>query len=109
MQSKFAGIREYNKGGIQQDVSQILLKDYLTSWLVSVKKISLKPSSYDGLESTATRQVIPRLDDFRISEITPEDIGNMLTEIQAEARFLTSLGVHPYFLMKSLLKEDSVV
>lgn len=86
-----------------------MLKDYLTSWFVSVRRFSLKPSSYDGLESTATRQVIPRLDDFRISEITPEDIGNMLTEIQAEARFRMSLGVHLYFLMKSLLKEDSVV
>ena len=77
-------IREYNKGGIQQDISQILLKDYLTSWLVNVKRISLKPSSYDRLESTATKQVIPRLGDFKISEITPEDIGKMLTEIQAE-------------------------
>lgn len=77
-------IREYNKGGIQQDISQILLKDYLTSWLVNVKRISLKPSSYDRLESTAAKQVIPRLGDFKISEITPEDIGKMLTEIQAE-------------------------
>ncbi len=77
-------IRGYNKGGIQQDISQILLKDYLTSWLVNVKRISLKPSSYDRLESTATKQVIPRLGDFKISEITPEDIGKMLTEIQAE-------------------------
>ena len=53
------------------------------SWLTNVKKISLKPSSFDRLESTALKQVIPRLGDFKISEITPEDIGKMLTEIQA--------------------------
>lgn len=76
-------IREYNKSGRPQNPQQILLKDYLMSWLTNVKKISLKPSSFDRLESTALKQVIPRLGDFKISEITPEDIGKMLTEIQA--------------------------
>lgn len=54
------------------------------SWLTNIKKISLKPSSYDRLESTALKQVIPRIGTFKISEITPEDIGNMLSEIKEE-------------------------
>lgn len=41
-------IREYNKAGCPQDASQILFKDYLMSWLVNIKKISLKPSSTTG-------------------------------------------------------------
>lgn len=49
-------IREYNKSGCQQNTSQILFKDYLMSWLVNIKKISLKPSSYDRLEYTAIKQ-----------------------------------------------------
>ena len=77
-------IREYNKSGSPLNPQQTLLKDYLMSWLVGVKKISLKPSSYDRLESTALKQVIPRMGAFKISEITPEDIGSMLSEIQNE-------------------------
>ena len=77
-------IREYNKSGCQQDSSQILFKDYLMSWLVNIKKISLKPSSYDRLESTAIKQVIPRLGTFKISEIAPEDIGKMMSDIKDE-------------------------
>lgn len=77
-------IREYNKSGCQQNASQILLKDYLMNWLVNIKKISLKPSSYDRLEYTAIKQVIPRLGTFKISEITPEDIGKMMTDIKDE-------------------------
>lgn len=77
-------IREYNKSGSPTSPQQILLKDYLMNWLVNIKRISLKPSSYDRLETTALKQVIPRLGTFKISEITPEDIGKMLTEIQAE-------------------------
>ena len=77
-------IREYNKAGCPQDASQILFKDYLMSWLVNIKKISLKPSSYDRLESTALKQVIPRLGGFKISEITPEDIGKMMSQIKDE-------------------------
>ena len=63
-------IREYNKCGCQQEAPQILFKDYLMNWLTNVKKISLKPSSYDRLESTALKQVIPRIGTFKISEIT---------------------------------------
>ena len=77
-------IREYNKSAAPTNPQQILLKDYLMSWLVNIKRISLKPSSYDRLESTALNQVIPRMGTFKISEITPEDIGSMLSEIQNE-------------------------
>lgn len=75
-------IREYNKSGCHHDPSQILFKDYLMNWLVNIKRIALKPSSYDRLESTAIKQVIPRLGTYKISEITPEDIGNMMSDIK---------------------------
>lgn len=77
-------IRELCRRDPTQNTSQILLENYLLSWLVNVKKISLKPSSYDRLEATALKQVIPRIGSFKISEITPEDIGAMLTEIKDE-------------------------
>lgn len=77
-------IREFNKSGRPQDTSQILFKEYLLSWLTNIKKISLKQSSYDRLESTALKQVIPRLGDFKLSEITPEDISKMMSDIQKE-------------------------
>lgn len=77
-------IREYNRTERPLNPQQVLLKDYLMSWLTNIKKISLKPSSYDRLESTALKQVIPRIGTFKISEITPEDIGCMLSEIKDE-------------------------
>lgn len=77
-------VREYNKSGCPQDAPQILFKDYLLSWLTNIKKISLRPSSYDRLEATALKQVIPRLGDFKISEITPEDISKMMSDIKDE-------------------------
>lgn len=77
-------IREYNKSGNVQNASQVLFKDYLMSWLINIKKISLKPSSYDRLEYTAIKQVTPRLGTFKISEVTPEDIGKMMSDIKDE-------------------------
>ena len=70
--------------GCPQNTTQVILEDYLLSWLVNVKRISRKPSSYDRLEATALKQVIPRIGSFKITEITPEDIGAMLTEIKDE-------------------------
>lgn len=72
-------IRELCRRDPTQNTSQILLENYLLSWLVNVKKISLKPSSYDRLEATVLKQVIPRIGSFKISEITPEDIGATAT------------------------------
>lgn len=63
-------IREYNRTECPLNPQQMLLKDYLMRWLTNIKKISLKPSSYDRLESTALKQVIPRIGTFKISEIT---------------------------------------
>lgn len=77
-------IREYNRTECPLNPQQMLLKDYLMSWLTNIKKISLKPSSYDRLESTALKQVIPRIGTFKISEITPEDIGGMLASLKEQ-------------------------
>lgn len=83
-------IREYNRSGRPLSPQQILFKDYLMSWLVNVKKIALKPSSYDTLEATALRQVIPRIGVIMLSEITPEDIGSMLTEMKDKVQTISS-------------------
>lgn len=52
------------------------------NWLMNIKKGSLKGSSFDRLESTATIHVIPALGDFKLGEITPEDVSKMLNDIK---------------------------
>lgn len=74
-------IREYNKAGPQADASQILFKNYLTNWLMNIKKGTIKDSSFDRLESTANTHVIPALGCYKLSEITPEDVSKMLNVV----------------------------
>ncbi len=75
-------IREYNRSWSQADVSKVLFKNYLTNWLMNIKKGTIKDSSFDRLESTAKTHVIPALGCYKISEITPEDVSKMLTAIK---------------------------
>lgn len=75
-------IREYNKSDKPADTTQILFKNYLTNWLMNIKKGSIKDSSFDRLESTATIHVIPALGNYKIGEITPEDVSKMLNDIK---------------------------
>lgn len=75
-------IREYNKSDKPVDTTQILFKNYLTNWLMNIKKGSIKDSSFDRLESTATIHVIPALGNYKLGEITPEDVSKMLTDIK---------------------------
>ena len=55
-------IREYNKSGAPTNPRQILLKDYLMSWLVNIKRISLKPSSYDRLAENTPEKSASKVD-----------------------------------------------
>lgn len=77
-------VREYNRSAKPVDATQILFKTYLTNWLMNIKKGTIKDSSFDRLESTAKIHVIPALGDFKISEITPEDVSKMLAAIKSD-------------------------
>ena len=68
-------IRELCRRDPTQNTSQILLENYLLSWLVNVKKISLKPSSYDRLEATVIKQVIPRIGHSRFQRSPQKMLG----------------------------------
>lgn len=77
-------VREYNRSAKPVDATQILFKTYLLNWLMNIKKGTIKDSSFDRLESTAKIHVIPALGDFKISEITPEDVSKMLAAIKSD-------------------------
>ncbi len=66
-------LREYNRTArlISKDTSGVLYSDFLNQWLYSKKIFSLKPSSFDRLESTVLNHIVPALGSDVINDITP--------------------------------------
>ena len=60
------------------DHNRVKLEDAIRVWAETVKKSSLKPSSYDRLESTIDCQIIPRIGWYHLDELTDSII---LTEL----------------------------
>lgn len=69
-------------GNISND--NTLFKDYADLWMINIQKIQLKPTSYARKELTLVRQVYPYIGDIPISQLTHNDIQNMINELNIQ-------------------------
>ena len=86
-------IREYNRQGrpSEGNAKNISVADYLDAWLITYKMPVLKSSSYDRLENTVLHQIKPNIGMIQISQLTSEDIQNLLTKIKNEDGYSYSI------------------
>lgn len=84
-------IREFNKSGAQADPTKVLFSDYLNDWLFNIKMGKIKNSSFDRLESTAKNHVIPNLGSYKLVEIGPKDISQMMKQMKASGLSYSSI------------------
>lgn len=79
-------IREFNKSSDPAEIKKVSVETYLMEWLRVYKKSSMKASSYDTLEGTATRYVIPALGSIQLAQLDSDDIQGMITHMKDEGR-----------------------
>lgn len=73
----------------------ILFKDYANTWMANIQKNKLKPTSYARKELTLNRQVYPFIGDIPISQITHNDIQDMVNELNNIVRAVISITATP--------------
>ena len=61
-------------------IKKISFQEYILYWLHTYKYTSLKPSSYDRLESTIKNHIIPELGHLQLATITIDDIQTLINE-----------------------------
>ena len=64
---------------------------YITHWLNTVKRMQLKERSYDRLEQTVTRDVIPYIGHIQLANVTTDDIQQMLADLRDAGRAYSSI------------------
>ena len=57
------------------------LEEYAKHWLEDVKKVALKPTSYDRLESTFTTHILPQLGSTQLDKLTAQQIQRDLINV----------------------------
>jgi integrase len=72
-------------------VQKELYSTFVTKWLTTVKKLELKPKSYDRLEYTINRDVLPYLGSLQVSSVSTSDIQKMISELVAGERSYSSV------------------
>lgn len=71
---------------------EVYYESYLNQWLYTVKKPSLKITSFDRLDKTLNKHVIPKIGHYRLNELTPIIIQeNLINAMEKEALSLSSI------------------
>ncbi len=83
--------------------SQITVADYASRFL-AFKKPALKPTSYQRLHSTIDTYIIPNFNYTFFSELTTQDIQNLINEISTEKSYSTAKKI--YDCLNAMYKYD---
>ncbi len=86
------------------DDHNVKLEQVMKIWAETVKKSSLKPSSYDRLESTIECQIIPRIGWYHLDELTDTIILTELINPIIEEGLSVSTAKKAYNGMNEFLK-----
>lgn len=87
-------LKEYKKtrGAATESTKDITtVKQYLEKWLYQYKYLELKPASFDRLESTVKKHIMPSIWFIQIKDLTDTHILEMLAEVEKTARSYSSI------------------
>ena len=65
----------------QNNAYKMYISDYMMNWLETVKKVALKPTSYDRLRLTIESNVIPSIGYLQMGAVQSQDIQKMLANM----------------------------
>lgn len=64
---------------------------YITQWMTTVKRMQLKERSYDRLEQTVTKDVIPYIGNIQLANVSTEHIQQMIADLKDAGRAYSSI------------------
>lgn len=98
-------LKEYREEFIKNDrvsTQSGTVKAYMNNWLVSVKKLQVKPSSYDKIEYSLENLIYPSIGNVQLASLTADDIQSLINNVNDNYSFSTVTQV--YHIIKDCLK-----
>ena len=81
VRKKLTEFRNEKEDYSQNNAYKMYLSDYMMNWLTTVKKVVLKPTSYDRLRLTIESNVIPSIGHLQMGSVQSQDIQKMLADM----------------------------
>ena len=111
---KFRNLKKEDPEVVARSIKCMTVEEYMTSWLITYKKVELKPKSYDTLESTIQHQIVPYFKGMQFFSVTHEDIQKFINQLNDDGRsysiirkaYLALNGVYKYAMMKDQLLKN---
>lgn len=72
-------------------VQRELIKDYLNTWLTTVKRMQLKDKSYDVLEYTINQNVVPYIGSLQVAQLQTTDVQQMIAKLHESGKSLSTI------------------
>ena len=72
---------------VQKDV----FAEYIRNWLTNVKRLELKERSYDRLEQTITKDVIPYIGQIQLAALTTDHVQQMISSLVDEGKSYSTI------------------
>ena len=101
-------IREFNKAsGKEVKTKPVSLDTYFQNWLVTYKKSTLKPSSYDRLENAYRVHASPEIGMLQIGQVAPDDIQKLINGMK-DAGFAYGTIKRTYDSLNAVFKHATI-
>ena len=72
-------------------VQKDIFASYITTWLTTVKRLELKERSYDRLEQTVEKDVIPYIGSIQLAAMTTDHIQTMISDLMDAGKGYSSI------------------
>lgn len=76
-------IREYNRANDPESAKKITVAQYMTNWMTTFKRPSLKKTSYDRLEKTFNTHIVPSIGMIQLGELKADDVQRLISHMQS--------------------------
>ena len=75
-------IKEYNQGGNKTEIKKISVEEYIWNWARIYKLGNMKDSSYDRIEDTIRKHIVPNIGMIQLQQLSSDDIQKLINKMK---------------------------
>jgi len=101
-------IKEYNQGGNKTDINKVSVEEYILNWAKLYKKGSIKDNSYDRIEDTIRKHIIPNIGMIQLQQLSSDDIQRLINDMKDKKGYSHSSIKKVYDCLNQVLTHATI-
>ena len=101
-------IKEYNQNENKTNVKKVSVGEYVWNWVKLYKKGSIKDSSYDRIEDTIRKHIIPNIGMIQLQQLSSDDIQRLINNMKDKQGYSYSSIKKVYDCLNQVLTHAAI-